>query len=83
MKLNGEFSTDFGILAVRAGQDYGDFSDRMFVLTDWAEAEDVDVTTIEYPEAVHGFDVTMDTPRTREIILKTLEFLQERLQVEK
>ncbi len=83
LKLNGEFPKDFSMLAVRAGKDYAGYSDRMYELTDWAQEQDVDVTFIDYREGVHAFDVTMDTPRTREIIGQTLAFMQEHLQVEK
>jgi dienelactone hydrolase len=83
MKLNGEFPKDFGMLAVRAGKDYPGFSDHMYKLTDWAQEQGVEVTLIDYPEATHSFDTSMDTPRTREIIGQTLAFLQEKLQVEK
>ena len=83
LKLNGKFPENFGILAVRAGKDYPGFSDRMSQLTDWAQAEGVDVTFIDYDDAVHGFDLSMDTPRTREIIEQTLGFMKERLQAEK
>ena len=82
MKLNGQFPQGFSILAVRAGKDYPGFSDHMTELTDWAQEEGVDVTLIDYPEAGHSFDVTLDTPRTREIIGQTLAYLQAKLQVE-
>ena len=81
MKLNGQFPQGFSILAVRAGKDYPGFSDHMTELTDWAQEEGVDVTLIDYPEAGHSFDVTLDTPRTREIIGQTLAYLQAKLQV--
>lgn len=83
MKLNGEFPSDFSILAVRGGKDYAGFSDHITDLTDWAQEQDVAVTLIDYPEGTHSFDVTMDTPRTREIIQQTLTFMQEQLQVDR
>ena len=81
MKLNGEFPKNFSLLAIRGGKDYPGFSDRVTDLTDWAKEQGVEVTFIDYPEGTHSFDVTMDTPRTREIIGQTLDFMKDILQV--
>ena len=81
--FKGEFPKDFGMLAVRAGKDYAAFLTDMNELTDWAQRKGVEVTIVDYADAVHGFDTSMDTPRTREIIGQTLEFMKEHLQAEK
>lgn len=80
-KISGSFPQNFALLAVRAGKDDPGFSDNMNELTDWAQAEGVDVSIIDYEEGIHGFDIWQDTPRTREIIGQTLEFLKEQLQI--
>lgn len=81
-KITGSFPQNFALLAVRAGKDDAGFSDNMNELTDWAQAEGVDVSIIDYEEGIHGFDIWMPTPRTREIIGQTLTFLQKQLQVD-
>ncbi len=68
-------------MAVRMGKDEPGFYEMMTDLINWAEEAEVAVTVVDYDEGKRGFDVWQDTPRTREIIGQTLEFLQEKLQV--
>jgi hypothetical protein len=77
--IEGEFPADFALMAVRAGKD-PDSLDAMAHLVDQAQAQNVDVTTVDYEDGAKGFDVSMDTPRTQEIIGHVLAFLQEQLQ---
>ncbi|MFN8489234.1 MAG: kelch repeat-containing protein [Caldilineaceae bacterium] len=79
----GQFPPGFSLMAVRVGHDEPGFSSMMTDLINWAQAEKVSVTVVDYAEGPHAFDVFLDTPRTREIIGQVLGFLQTQLQVKK
>lgn len=80
-RTDGDFPPNFSLMAVRVGKDEPGFYEMMTDLITWAQEEQVPVTVVDYEEGEHGFDVWMDTAKTREIIGETLAFLQEQLQV--
>jgi acetyl esterase/lipase len=67
------------VLIGRAGGDDPGInaSVETFVRAAWAKGISIDV--FNHPAGQHGFDISNDDDRTREVIRRTLEFLQERL----
>lgn len=67
------------VLIARAGKDDARFnaSVEAFVRAAWAKGLVLDV--LNHPTGQHGFDILDDDERSREVIRRTVEFLQERL----
>jgi len=70
---------DLEIQIVRAGLDFHNLNAGIETFVKIAMTEDLHFEYINYPEAQHAFDAFDDTPRTREIILQTVEFLKRTL----
>ena len=65
------------MLVARAGQDREDINRSIDVFVERARAAQLPIELLEHPEGRHGFDVLDEHPRTREIIARTLEFIDE------
>jgi dienelactone hydrolase len=70
---------DLDILIVRAGLDFYNQNINMETLMKSAFETDSHVEFINYPEGQHAFDAFDDTPRTKEIIKQTIDFLKRKL----
>jgi tetratricopeptide (TPR) repeat protein len=70
---------DLDILFVRAGLDFYNLNINMETLMKSALETDAHVEFIDYPEGQHAFDVFDDTPRTKEIIKQTVDFMKRKL----
>jgi acetyl esterase/lipase len=65
------------LLIVRAGRDeIPGLADSIDRFVDEALARNAPVTVVNHPEAPHGFDNQLDTPRTREVLGQVLAFLR-------
>jgi acetyl esterase/lipase len=67
------------ILVARAGQDHPWLNGGLDRFVSEALARNVPLDLMTHPEGHHGFDILDDTPRSREILRRTVEFLQVRL----
>jgi dienelactone hydrolase len=67
-------------LIVRAGADAAWINESIDLFVDSATRLSAAVHLIGYPEGHHAFDLVDDTPRSREVIEATLQFLAEHLE---
>lgn len=67
------------MLVVRAGRDHPLNNQAIDVFVAEALSQNAPLEVINYPEGRHAFDVLDDTARTRQIIQRTLAFLQTHL----
>ena len=67
------------LLVVRGGRDVPLINNSMDEFLREAVKQNVDIEFINYVEGTHGFDVDINTDRTREIIKRTLDFVKKHL----
>jgi acetyl esterase/lipase len=67
---------DLELQIVRAGLDFYNLNVGIESFVKRALTEDLHFEYINYPEGQHAFDAFDDTPRSREIILQTVDFLK-------
>lgn len=67
------------LLVVRAGRDVPFINDTVDAFLREAVKQNLNIEFINYVEGVHGFDVENNTDRTREIIKRTLDFVNKHL----
>jgi tetratricopeptide (TPR) repeat protein len=67
---------DLEMQIVRAGLDFYNLNVGIESFVKMALTEDLHFEYINYPEGQHAFDAFDDTPRSREIILQTIDFLK-------
>ena len=67
------------LMVVRAGRDVPFINDSADEFLRAAVSQNLDIEFINYVEGTHGFDVDVNTERTREIIRRTLEFVRKHL----
>jgi hypothetical protein len=67
------------LLVVKAGHDTREVNTGLDNLVAAAEEAGLDVELIEYVEGGHAFDIYQDTNETRDIVQRTLLFIQESL----
>lgn len=77
--LNGDYRGSAPMLVVRAGQDDPIINQLTDNFIRDAQAQSAPVEVINYPEGHHGFDVRDDNDKSREIIKKTIEFVEKHL----
>jgi tetratricopeptide (TPR) repeat protein len=70
---------DLEIFLVRAGLDSYNLNKGMEDLMIDALVQDAHVEFVNYPEGQHAFDAFDNTPRSKEIILQTIDFLKRNL----
>lgn len=70
---------DLEIQVVRAGLDFTNLNAGLEAFVKSALTEDLHFEYINYPEGQHAFDAFDDTPRSREIILQTMDFFKRTL----
>jgi acetyl esterase/lipase len=68
------------VLVARASRDSPRINESVDAFVKASVEAGVSVDLLTLPEARHGFDVLDDTPRTREVIRRTLAFLKDHLQ---
>lgn len=66
-------------LLVRAGRDGAQINAGIERIVQRSLTADIDFEFIDYRDGHHGFDGVDDTPRSRQIIRRTIEFWRERL----
>lgn len=71
----GEIRTP--MLVARAGRDMPGVNEHLKKFLDAALASDVPLELLNHPAGEHGFDILNDDARTREIIGRTIAFLEE------
>jgi acetyl esterase/lipase len=64
------------MLVLRAGRDLPVINDNLTRFVATALERGVAVELFNHPEGEHGFEVHNDTPRTREAVVRTVEFLR-------
>ena len=64
-------------LIVRAGRDDAKLNEGLDRFTQAAMQRGADLELHAYASGRHGFDVFDDTPRSRELLLRTLDFVRE------
>ena len=74
-----EIYSDVPIMIVQAEDNFRNVNESMDKFITRAEAVGAPVTKIFYSGGVHWFDSKQDTPRTREILKETLDFMQKHL----
>jgi acetyl esterase/lipase len=67
------------LMVVRAGRDVPFINDSVDEFLREAVKQNLSIEFINYVEGTHGFDVDVNTDRTREIIKRTLEFVKKHL----
>jgi len=67
------------LMVVRAGKDVPFINDSADEFLREAVKQNLNIEFINYVEGTHGFDVDVNTDRTREIIKRTLEFVKKHL----
>ena len=70
------YRQDLEIQIVRSGLDFYNLNVGIENFVKTALLEDLHFEYINYPEGQHAFDAFDDTPRSREIILQTVDFLK-------
>ena len=67
------------LMVVRAGRDVPFINDSVDEFLREAVKQNLSIEFVNYVEGTHGFDVDINTERTREIIKRTLEFVKKHL----
>ena len=67
------------LMVVRAGRDVPFINDSVDEFLREAVRQNLSIEFVNYAEGTHGFDVDVNTDRTREIIKRTLEFVKKHL----
>ncbi len=67
------------LMVVRAGRDVPFINDSVDEFLREAVKQNLSMEFVNYVEGTHGFDVDVNTDRTREIIKRTLEFVKKHL----
>ena len=67
------------LMVVRAGRDVPFINDSVDEFLREAVKQNLSIEFVNYVEGTHGFDVDVNTDRTREIIKRTLEFVKKHL----
>jgi dienelactone hydrolase len=76
---NPHYRQDLEMLIVRAGLDFRNLNVGIENFVNMALLEDLHFDLINFPEGQHAFDTFDDTPRSREIILQTVDFFKRTL----
>lgn len=64
------------LLLVRAGRDHPRINTTILPFISAALEHNQPIELINYPEGVHGFDLEAETPRMRQVMQRTLSFLE-------
>ena len=73
-------SADIPLFIVKAGTDDFSLNKRIDEFVEKARAADIPLEYVEYEKGIHAFDIYQDTDESREIIKKTVEFMQKHLE---
>ena len=74
------FCPDTPLFITRAGKDETPgLNADLDAFTARALAENKPITLVNYPDAPHAFDLSLDTPETRRILQQGLDFLRANL----